>query len=203
MNDPEGVGLLLEDARRYLDQDSDPHLAFQRLVEHGVDVRAAALATCVALGIPRTEAEQRLALDDEVFWGSGDGRVAALFADAAECAELLRYRGTFDVHLEFDVGQARVAALLAAAISEISPLGSGYANTVGRMIGTGRFTDALVLLSNHRFGRRPSSAEFWRSLVNAAEAMGAVDDPEYLGAVRRCQDQLALQSEPTPRGLDL
>jgi hypothetical protein len=67
MNDPEGVGLLLVDAGRYLMGDSDPHLAFRQLVGHGADVRAAALATCLVLGIPRAEAEQRLAFDDEVF----------------------------------------------------------------------------------------------------------------------------------------
>jgi hypothetical protein len=42
-----------------------------------------------------------------------------------------------------------VAALLAAAISEIGPLGSGYAVTLGRMIGTGRFTGCHDQLTRH------------------------------------------------------
>jgi hypothetical protein len=62
----------------------------------GPSFRSAALATCIALGIARLEAEQDLELDNDEFWGVYGDEDSSPFSDAAECADVLEQLGALN-----------------------------------------------------------------------------------------------------------
>jgi hypothetical protein len=191
MEDLTAVESLADDAQRHLTEDADPCQVFQRLADGGASFRSAALATCIALGIARSEAEQQLKLDDDEFWGVDSDVGSSPFSDAAECADVLEQLGAFDRRIESDADQRRAGQLLGTAVSHLLPLGSGYVFRLSRLLRTGRLQEALVLLSQpEQWGRHPDTTAYWTALVQASEVLGKDGSADYIDAIQRCQQQL-------------
>jgi hypothetical protein len=175
-----------------------PGQVFAQLALGESHPRQVALAVCVAIGIPRPEAERRLeefdGADPEA-WNLDRGRHSRE-ENASSDGEILESTGLFDLHFELDADQRRIAELLAAALAEINGTGSGHAFSYERAISTGRLRDAFMLLSRPgRIGREVNTASYWQRLVTAADLLGADSDAEgdaeYVDAVRHCRDRLA------------
>jgi len=152
-----------------------------------------ALAVCIAIGIAAPEAERRLKeLEgaDPESWNLDRGRRSRQ-ANASSEGEILELMGLFDLHVELDADQRRIADLLDAALNEINGIGSGHAFSYNRTISTGRLHDAFVMLSRpEQIGREMNTTSYWERLVAAADLLGSDGDAKYVDAMLHCRDRL-------------
>ncbi|MFD7705201.1 hypothetical protein [Streptomyces caelestis] len=152
------------------------------LLRDAGDPRAAALATCLALGITRTEAERRPATEeatgafDEL--GPGDEEVLAL---------LLQAGGVFVVDRRLDAHEQRIRDLLDAARTAYGAgLPSGFAVSLSRWFRAGELARAhRGLASRQRVGEDGDPAAYWAALVAAGELLPDGDGTEE--ARERCR----------------
>lgn len=151
-----------------------------------------ALAVCVAVGIPRAEADQRLGSRDLADWNVDGDEQMSRGDCVSSLADFLAAVGTFDLPVELSGDQRRIADLLAAAITEIGAIRSGHALSYHLAVRRGRLDEALVMLScPERMGREVDTKTYWGRLVEAAEMFGSDGDAEYVEAVQRCRDRFA------------
>ncbi|GHF70545.1 hypothetical protein [Streptomyces griseosporeus] len=133
------------------------------------DVRTAALATCLALGLAREEAERRLDADE-----------AALLV--AECVPgdeegvvlLLQAGGLFVVDRRLGPREERVRELLGAAIAAYGRgVPSGFAVSLSRWLRGGQLSRAYLQLASDRRRVRADGdpAAYWAALVEAGELL--------------------------------
>jgi hypothetical protein len=176
---------LVTEARRLLAGGTAPGEVFTRVVARSLDdCLAAAVAVCVAVGIPRAEAEERLA-GEERPWPIEPEDVPFL-------GEYLEGCGLFDIHVEYEGEQRRIADLVRRAFGEMCPVPSGLALSFIRPFETGRLHDAFVFVSRPERGYSGvDTPEYWQRLVDVAELLGPDGDAEYVDAVRRCRERVA------------
>ncbi|CAL9584522.1 hypothetical protein SUDANB105_05097 [Streptomyces sp. enrichment culture] len=143
------------------------------------DPRAAALATCLALGIAHAEAERRLA-EPEVAslfeeFGAGEEEDVAVFLDAAF---------VFVVDRELDAHQRRIRDLLGAAVRAYGKgIPSGLGASLWRLCRTGELARAYLLLASDRRRVRDDGdpAAYWAALVAAGNLL---PDGDGIGEAR-------------------
>ncbi|CAL9447782.1 hypothetical protein SUDANB176_02377 [Streptomyces sp. enrichment culture] len=137
------------------------------------DPRAAALATCLALGIPRAEAGRRLTTEEAAaaFDELGPGEEEAL-------ALMLRAEGAFVVDRELDAHEQRIRDLLGAACTAYGGLPSGLAVSLGLWFRAGELTRAYLQLASPRRKVRAdgSPSAYWAALAAAGELLPDGDD---------------------------
>jgi hypothetical protein len=162
-----------------------PDAVFAALAANTLDYRAAALAVCTAAGIPRAQALQR--------WAETGEELASLIqrGEEGDLGAILEMSGLFDVHPRLDAREQQVRQLLHQALATVGALPSGYAHGLGRMLQTGRLTDALVSMTTHGARRsRPMSAAYWTHLLAAAELLNGTDDERFDACVALCRQLL-------------
>jgi hypothetical protein len=155
-----------------------PHVVFAELAGAGREPSLVALAVCIASGIRREEAEERLA-PWTIWWREVDPE------DHVMVGQLLDDVGIFDVHRRLTEREQLVADLLRKAISSVAAWPSGYAWGLSRLLRTGRLDEGFCLLTE----RAPDGAPnvYWRHLCEAGEllATGGGDIAPALGLCRR------------------
>ncbi|GGP85522.1 hypothetical protein GCM10010266_04750 [Streptomyces griseomycini] len=131
------------------------------------DPRAAALATCLALGVPRAEAERRLATQE----------AAAAFAelgpgDEEALALVLQAGGAFVVDRRLDAHEQRIRDLLGAAVTAYGAgLPSGLAVSLWRWLRAGELARAYLQLARREARADGSPSAYWAALVTAGELL--------------------------------
>jgi hypothetical protein len=193
-DDTEDQGLL-QRARAELEAGRRPEAVYATLVTDTLDPRAAALAVCCALGIPREEARQR--------WIDTGEPLTDLVqpGEPAELGAFLELAGFFDVHRQLDERELPVRQSPDQALATIAAGGlpSGYAHGLSRKFQTGRLAEAFVSMATHGARRqRPVPAAYWTHLLAAANLLAITDDDRFESCVALCRQMLDQSSTPTP-----
>jgi hypothetical protein len=193
MDDDDIDTWLVAEARRRLGEGAAPSQVFAQLAEGASDGREVALAVCIAVGIPRVEAEQRLGSKDPEDWKLDGDEHMSRGEYASEFGDLLERVGTFDLPVELSADQRRIVAVFEAAISEFDGVRSGAWLGYFLAVRQGRLHEAFVMLARpERIRRDVDTKTYWGRLVEAAEMLGSSDGgAEYVDAVQRCRDRLA------------
>jgi hypothetical protein len=155
-----------------------PHVVFAELAAAGREPSLVALAVCLASGLHRAEAAERLA-PWSACWRETDSD------DHAVLGQLLDAAGIFDVHRQLAGREQLVADLLQKAIGSVAGWPSGYAWRLSRLLQTGRLDEAFCLLTERAPGDAPGV--YWRHLCHGGEllAAGAHDIAPALELCRR------------------
>lgn len=186
------VQRLVVRARRLLAEGSAPSDVFAQLAASGRDLRNVALVVCLAVGVPRAVAEQRLDVEGDN-WDDIDGdEHLSRDEHVAGFADALRMFGLFDPHVELSEEQQRIAARFGEAVREIGFIRGGVWLGYSLAVRQGRLRKAFVMLAEPGgMGREVDTSAYWARLVGAAELLGHDGDAEYVEAVRRCRERLA------------
>ncbi|AXG79244.1 hypothetical protein [Streptomyces paludis] len=182
-NDADADGWLVGEARTTLGAGATAVEVFAVLAERTADWHATALAVCLALGIPATEAERRL---DEEFAGLCEEFQPG---EETECAGVLEMTGLFDVPRTLDPQDEEVKRLLQTAIGALGKLRSGHAFSLSRQFRTGQLTRAFLSLA--RVGPRPghsSASDYWAALVAAGELLQSGDREDLASVEKALED---------------
>jgi hypothetical protein len=131
--------------------------------------RAAALATCLALGIPHAEGERRL----------GEARVASLFeefgaGEEEDIAVFLDAAFVFVVDREPDAHERRIRDLLGTAVRAYGRgIPGGLGAGLWRLFRTGELDRAYLLLASERRRIRDDGdpAAYWAALFAAGNLL--------------------------------
>jgi len=148
----------LQDGRR-------PAEAYLDLVATGANRRPAAIAVCVAGGTEMDVAEQRLRAYDGS-WSLRDEDVA----------ELLESNGYFDLEVALTDAQNAAVSLIQQAMAQVA-LRPAYATELGRLLRTGRLTEAIDSLRTTGRERWPENPRFWGLLEQASVHPGVIQEP--------------------------
>ncbi|MFF9620454.1 hypothetical protein [Streptomyces griseosporeus] len=184
-----GLEALVDRARDALRGGTDAGGVCAALTRETGDVRTAALATCLALGLAREEAERRL--DDE--------EAALLVAECLPGDEegvvlLLEAGGLFVVDRRLGPREERVRELLGAAIAAYGRgVPSGFAVSLSRWLRGGQLSRAYLQLASDRRQVRADGdpAAYWAALVEAGELLPDGDGDVIAQARAHCRRMAA------------
>ncbi|MFJ5636465.1 hypothetical protein ACIQF5_28000 [Streptomyces goshikiensis] len=184
MKPGEGEDTLLLDARTMLGSGRDAEEVFTELAVRTGDWGACALAVCLALGVPQTDAEARIRevhpLLEELTAGEED------FA-----ASLLVCGQVFVVDRVLDDRGERIRDLLWVAAGARW----GYPGSLLAWFRGGELTKLFLFFAKTEFrGRRGSPTDFWAAMVNAGELLAGEDGPDQDAVtvgLERCRAQAA------------
>ncbi|MFE9933455.1 hypothetical protein [Streptomyces sp. NPDC005533] len=188
MKHGEGEDSLLLDASTMLGAGRDAEEVFTELAVRTGDWGACALAVCLALGVPQTDAEARIRevhpLLEEFAAGEED------FA-----ASLLVCGQVFVVDRVLDDRSERIRDLLwVAAGARWGYPGSLLAWFRGGEL-TKQLTKLFLFFAKTQFrGRRGSPTDFWAAMVAAGELLAGEDGPDQADVtvgLERCRAQAA------------
>ena len=162
--------VLLRAAQDRLHAGASPEAVFAELAVNTRDVRAAAIAVCVAAGTSRADAEKRWVDDGEPLLAEvqGDGEAAV--------GQFLEMAGFFDFHRPLDEREQQISRHLSQAFNAYGRWRSGVAHQLSRKMQTGQFVDALALMAaqgSHRSVPTPSA--YWTHLLAAANMLTGSD----------------------------
>jgi hypothetical protein len=178
--------VLFQRAHAALQASVRPEAVFATLAGDTHDLRAAALAVCAALGVPRQQAQQRWAKTGEALLSQmrpGD--------EARDFGDVLEYAGFFDVHPDLNERDQHARRLLERAFNAAGGIPSGYAHGMIRKLQTGRLADAFVSMATHGARRsRPTPPDYWRDLLAAAELLSSTENDQFEPCVALCRRQL-------------
>ncbi|MFF4698032.1 hypothetical protein [Streptomyces chattanoogensis] len=182
------AGLPVETARAALGAGVPAVDVFAELALKAADLQSAALAVCLALGVPRADAEQRLDGSDELLdeLNPGEERTGG---------EILETLGVFDVDRSLDERGEEIKRWLGTAIGAHGTFGSGHAHSLWRRLRTGALTGAFLSLADsgpHPVEGAPST--YWEALTRAGELLSADNrevDERFEKALERCRRQAA------------
>lgn len=147
----------------------DEEEVFAELAAHTSDWGASALAVCLALGVPRTDAEARIRearpLFDEFEVGEED-----LIAMFLACGHAFVVDRVLDGHGE------RIRDLLWTAACALG----GFPGGMIPWFRTGELTKIFLFFAKTRFrDGRGSPPEFWAAMVTAGELLETEDGPDH------------------------
>ncbi|MFF5444003.1 hypothetical protein [Streptomyces sp. NPDC012888] len=168
MSHGKGEGSLVLKAREMLATGRDEEEVFAELAARTSDWDISALAVCLALGVPRTDAEARIRearpLFDEFEVGEED--LVAMFL---ACGHVFVVDRVLDAHGE------RIRDLLWAAACAHG----GFPGGMIPWFRTGELTKIFLLFAQTRFrDGRGSPPEFWAAMITAGELLATEDSPD-------------------------
>ncbi|MEZ0110472.1 hypothetical protein ABH920_004487 [Catenulispora sp. EB89] len=166
--------------------DTRPEAVFATLAEEAGDYRAAALAVCAAVGVPRSQAHQRWA-------GIGEEALSQMLPgdEAADLGVFLELAGFFDVHPDLAEPEQQARRLLEQAFAAAGGVPSGYAHNLIRKLRTGRLAEAFVSMVTYGAGRsRLTPREYWEYLLAAAELLPGADVDRFESCVTMSRQRL-------------
>ncbi|KPC62104.1 hypothetical protein ADL29_20165 [Streptomyces chattanoogensis] len=134
---------------------------------------------CLALGVPRADAEQRLDGSDELLdeLNPGEERMGG---------EILETLGVFDVDRSLDERGEEIKRWLGTAIGAHGTFGSGHAHSLWRRLRTGALTGAFLSPADsgpHPVEGAPST--YWEALTRAGEFCPPTTTKRTSGSRRR------------------
>ncbi|OLZ65478.1 hypothetical protein AVW11_16925 [Streptomyces amritsarensis] len=184
MNHGEGADALVLDAREMLAAGQSDEEVFAELAARTGEWAACVLAVCVALGVPRTEAEARLREVEPLF---------AEFAAGEEelVATLLSFGHVFIVDRVLDEHEEHIRDLLGTAAGARG----GYPGGLLGWFRTGELTKIFLYFAKTRFrDGRGSPPDFWAAMTTAGELLASKDgqdQAEVKAGLERCRMQAA------------
>ncbi|MER8091859.1 hypothetical protein [Streptomyces goshikiensis] len=184
MKHGKGEDALLLDARTMLGAGRDAEEVFTELAVRTGDWGACALAVCLALGVPHTDAEARIREVHPLFeeFAAGEEDFAAL---------LLACGQVFIVDRVLDDRGERIRDLLWVAAGARW----GYPGSLLGWFRGGELTKLFLFFAKTEFrGRRGSPTDFWAAMVTAGELLAGEDGPdqeEVTVELERCRAQAA------------
>ncbi|MGO4456807.1 hypothetical protein AB4039_05685 [Streptomyces sp. M-16] len=183
MNHGEGEDELVLEALEMLATGRDDEEVFADLAARTGDWGASALAVCLALGVPRTDAEARIRearpLFEEFVVGEED-----------LVASVLAFGHVFVVDRVLDAHGERIRDLLGTAAGARG----GYPGGLLAWFRSGELTKIFLFFAKTRFrnGRGSSPPEFWAAMVTAGELLATEDGPdqaEVTAGLEHCRAQ--------------
>ncbi|MFI6530273.1 hypothetical protein [Streptomyces uncialis] len=186
MNRDDHEDALVTEAADMLAAGRDAKEVFVELAARTGEWDAGVLAVCLALGVPREDAEARVHGARPFFEEFAVGEEDSL-------AMLLGIGQVFVVDRVLDDDHQRISDLLGTAVAA---RGGCPAGVHGWFRG-GEITKIFLYLAKTRFGNwneRGSPREFWAPMVAAGELLIAVGGPhqaEVMAGLERCRDQAA------------
>ncbi|MEU9377843.1 hypothetical protein AB0D94_29350 [Streptomyces sp. NPDC048255] len=182
MSHGEGEGNLVLDARDMLAAGRDEEEVFAALASRTNDWGASALAVCLALGVPRTDAEARIRearpLFEEFMVGEED-----------LVASVLAFGHVFVVDRVLDAHHERIRDLLGTAACARG----GFHGGLLAWFRSGELTKIFLFFAKTRFrDGRGSPPEFWAAMVTAGELLATEDGPdqaEVAAGLEHCRAQ--------------
>ncbi|WP_412076271.1 hypothetical protein ACLF6K_11580 [Streptomyces xanthophaeus] len=182
MSHGEGEDALVLEALEMLATGRDEEEVFAELAARTSDWGASALAVCLALGVPRTDAEARIRearpLFEEFVVGEED-----------LVASVLAFGHVFVVDRVLDAHGERIRDLLGTAAGA---RGGFHGGLLG-WFRSGELTKIFPFFAKTRFRNgRGSPAEFWAAMVTAGELLATEDGPdqaEVTAGLEHCRAQ--------------
>ncbi|MEU3408861.1 hypothetical protein ABZ766_33630 [Streptomyces sp. NPDC006670] len=184
MSHGEGEGALVLTAQEMLAGGQSDEEVFADLAARTGKWGVCVLAVCLALGVPRVDAEARLR------------EVEPLFADFAvgeeeDLAFVLRFGHVFIVDRVLDEHEEHIRDLLEAAAGARG----GYPGSLLGWFRTGELTKLFLYFTKTQFrDQRGSPADFWGAMTVAGELLARQDGPnheEVIAGLTRCRAQAA------------
>ncbi|MFE6183960.1 hypothetical protein ACFQ6U_05940 [Streptomyces sp. NPDC056465] len=184
MGHRESEGMLVLEAKKMLAAGHSDEEVFAELAARTGTRGVCLLAVCLALGVPRTDAEARLR------------EVEPLFADFAvgeeeDLAFFLTFGHIFIVDRVLDEHEERIRDLLGTAAGAHG----GYPGGLLGWFRTGELTKIFLYFSKTRFrDGRGSPHDFWAAMNAAGELLAGQDRTEHeevAAALQRCRTQAA------------
>ncbi|MFE9792347.1 hypothetical protein ACFYRL_11450 [Streptomyces goshikiensis] len=171
MSHGEGDEELVLTARAMLAVGRSAEEVFVALAARSSDWGASALAVCLALGIPRTDAEARIRevrpLFEEFTVGEDD-----------LVASVLAFVDVFVVDRVLDAHQERIRDLLGTAAGARG----GYPGSLLACFRSGELTKIFLYFAKTRFRNgRGSTPDFWAAMIAAGELLATGDGPDQAG----------------------
>lgn len=183
--DDEHQQALLRRAQESLHAGATNDAVFAELAVTTRDVRAVAIAVCVAAGTSRAEAEKRWADDGEPLL------TELLNGDEESLGTFLEMVGFFDFHRPFDDREQQIHQLLGQAFNAHGGWPSGVAHGLNRHLQTGRFIDVLAAMAARApRPRAPSPSTYWAHLLAAANMLADSDDGRVEAVSQLCRQHL-------------
>ncbi|MFC8430460.1 hypothetical protein [Streptomyces sp. NPDC057253] len=193
MSHREDEGALVLEAREMLAAGRSDEEVFAELAARTGDWGVCVLAVCVALGVPRTDAEARLR------------EVEPLFSDFAAGEEeyvafVFRFGRVFIVDRVLEEHEERIRDLLATAAGARGGCPAGPLT----WFRTGELTKLFLYFAKTRFrDGRGSPPEFWAAMTAAGELLAEQDRPDHeevSAGLERCRMKATTASR-RPRGI--
>lgn len=184
MKHGKGENTLLLDARTMLGAGRNAEEVFTELAVRSSDWGACALAVCLALGVPQTDAEARIREVHPLLeeFTAGEEEFAA---------SLLVCGQVFVVDRVLDDRGERIRDLLWVAAGARW----GYPGSLLAWFRGGELTKLFLFFAKTEFrGRRGSPTDFWAAMVTAGELLAGEDDPDQdavTEGLERCRAQAA------------
>ncbi|MFJ4773833.1 hypothetical protein ACIP88_32760 [Streptomyces uncialis] len=184
MGHGEGEGALVLEAREMLAAGRSDEEVFAELATRTGDRGVCVLAVCLALGVPRADAEVRLR------------EVEPLFSDFAvgeeqDLAFLLMFGHVFIVDRVLEEHEERIRDLLGTAAGARG----GYPGGLLAWFRTGELTKIFLYFAKTRFrDGRGSPPDFWAAMTAAGELLAGQNRPDHeevTAGLERCRTQAA------------
>ncbi|MGW3183766.1 hypothetical protein ACWDD9_31300 [Kitasatospora sp. NPDC001119] len=184
MNRGEGADALVPEAREMLAAGQDNEEIFAELAARTGEWGDCALAVCLALGVPRPDAQARLREAEPFFaeFSAGEEELVA---------SVLVMRGMFIVDRALDEYDERIRDLLGIAAGARG----GYPGSLLGWFRSGELTKIFLYFARTRFrDGRGSPPDFWAAMTTAGELLAGKDDSdraEVIAGLDRCRAQAA------------
>lgn len=184
MSHGEDEGALVLEAQEMLAAGQSDEEVFAELAARTGNWGVCVLAVCLALGVPRTDAEARLR------------EVEPLFSDFAvgeeeDLAYFLRFGHVFIVDRVLEEHEERIRDLLGTAAGARG----GYPAGLLAWFRAGELTKIFLYFAKTRFrDGRGSPPEFWAAMTAAGELLASQDRPDHeevTAGLERCRTQAA------------
>ncbi|MFC8917733.1 hypothetical protein ACFT5C_18370 [Streptomyces sp. NPDC057116] len=179
-----GESALVVEARQMLATGQCEEAVFAELAARTGEWAVCAVAVCLALGVPRTDAEARVREVEPLF---GD------FAVGEEdlVAAVLGLSDVFIVDAVLDEHDEHIRDLLGTAAGA----SGGYPGSLLGWFRTGELTKIFLYFAQPRYrDGRGSPTDFWTAMTTAGELLaskGGPDQAEVVAGLERCRRQAA------------
>lgn len=187
MSHGEGEGALVLEAQEMLAAGRSDEEVFAELAARTGDWGVCVLAVCLALGVPRTDAETRLREVEPLFSEFTVG-------EEEDLAYFLRFGHVFIVDRVLEEHEERIRDLLGTAAGARG----GFPAGLLAWFRTGKLTKIFLYFTRTRFlDGRGSPPDFWAAMTAAGELLASQDGPdqeEVAAGLERCRSQAAAVS---------
>ncbi|MGA5150066.1 hypothetical protein ACPCSF_34400 [Streptomyces griseoincarnatus] len=184
MSHGEDEGALVLEAQEMLAAGQSDEEVFAKLAARTGNWGVCVLAVCLALGVPRTDAEARLREVEPLFSDFAVGEEEGL-------AYCLRFGHVFIVDRVLEEHEERIRDLLGTAAGARG----GYPAGLLAWFRAGELTKIFLYFAKTRFrDGRGSPPEFWAAMTAAGELLASQDRPDHEevnAGLERCRTQAA------------
>ncbi|MFD5417547.1 hypothetical protein ACFWJT_05905 [Streptomyces sp. NPDC127069] len=184
MNQGRGEDALVREAQAMLAAGQSTEEAFAELAARVGQWNACALAVCLALGVPRTDAESRVREVEPLFQ-------EFVVGEEQDLAFVLCFGQVFIVDRVLEQHEEHIRDLLGTAAGARG----GFPGSLLAWFRTGELTKIFLFFARTRFrDGRGSPSDFWPAKVAAGELLASQDGPddaEVTAGLQRCRTEAA------------